>query len=355
MSSVLLCRLLLLLLVAVQEAATMSSRVDSWAQQRADLRRSIFGGADLPARSHPDEVTDVVNCNGANGGSGTGTGTGGCSSSGGVPTSAGVRRMVWNISHGYFPMSSTVYHVPVQKGKQTDSIMLHHHGHSVGCMNWSSSAWPEQVRYWGEWGCPKHKFWDYYNVSSFIHERLGMDYFMLYMPFLGVNMQSGPDCVGPPGHCNPQLPHCVKGNTTSCHNWLRQWQAKGDRTIGYFVEPVHFTINYALNVLGYKKVYMMGLSGGGWTTTLAAAVDPRIETSFPIAGSTPLSITGPTYWDAIGDCESNRSTLPRFVVFCEPVFDLPVYAAQTSSDHSQRTRIGTSALRTTLRCIYWRR
>ena len=57
----LLCRLLLLLLVAVQEAATMSSRVDSWAQQRADLRRSIFGGADLPARSHPDEVTDVVN------------------------------------------------------------------------------------------------------------------------------------------------------------------------------------------------------------------------------------------------------------------------------------------------------
>eukprot|EP01052_Picozoa_sp_SAG31_P046556 SAG31_NODE_8952_length_1357_cov_2.864865_2_plen_175_part_01 len=134
-------------------------------------------------------------------------------------------------------------------------------------MNWSSSAWPSTVRYWGDWGCPRMKFWDYYNVSSFIHERLGMDYFMLYMPFLGVNTQSGPGCVDPPGqtgHCNSQLPHCVRANTTACHNWLRQWQAKGDRTIGYFLEPVVLTINYALNVLGYKKVYMMGLSGGGW-------------------------------------------------------------------------------------------
>ena len=26
-----------------------------------------------------------------------------------------------------------------------------------------------------------------------------------------------------------------------------------------------------------ERIIMMGLSGGGWTTTLAAAVDPRIE------------------------------------------------------------------------------
>jgi hypothetical protein len=247
--------LLLLLLVAAQAAAPLDVEADSWTQRRADLRHSIFGSTALPTRSHPDDITDVVNCSGANGGSGTGTGTGGCESSGGVPTSAGVQRLVWNISHGYFPMTSTVYHTPVHKGRQTDSIMLHHHGHSVGCMNWSSPAWPERDMYWGDWGCPKETFWDYYNVSSFIHERLGMDYFMLYMPFLGVNRQAGPDCVGPPGHCHPQLPHCVKANTTSCHNWLKQWQAKGDHTIGYFIEPVHLTINYALNVLGVEKAF----------------------------------------------------------------------------------------------------
>lgn len=31
----------------------------------------------------------------------------------------------------------------------------------------------------------------------------------------------------------------------------------------------------------------VGLSGGGWTTTVAAAVDPRITLSIPVAGSTP--------------------------------------------------------------------
>lgn len=46
------------------------------------------------------------------------------------------------------------------------------------------------------------------------------------------------------------------------------------------------TINYALS-LGYKHVVLFGLSGGGWSTTIAAAVDPRIHLSIPVAGSVP--------------------------------------------------------------------
>ena len=59
----------------------------------------------------------------------------------------------------------------------------------------------------------------------------------------------------------------------------------------YFIEPVVLSINHAL-ALGYDphRIYLMGKSGGGWTTTLAAAVDPRITVSFPIAGSVPLDI-----------------------------------------------------------------
>jgi hypothetical protein len=37
-----------------------------------------------------------------------------------------------------------------------------------------------------------------------------------------------------------------------------------------------------------RGVLMTGLSGGGWTTHLAAAVDVRIDTSIPVAGSLPL-------------------------------------------------------------------
>ena len=33
---------------------------------------------------------------------------------------------------------------------------------------------------------------------------------------------------------------------------------------------------------------MVGLSGGGWTTTLYSAIDPRIDISFPVAGSLPF-------------------------------------------------------------------
>ena len=45
---------------------------------------------------------------------------------------------------------------------------------------------------------------------------------------------------------------------------------------------------------------MAGLSGGGWTTTLYAAVDPSIRYSFPVAGSIPLYLrTG----GSVGDKE----------------------------------------------------
>ena len=49
----------------------------------------------------------------------------------------------------------------------------------------------------------------------------------------------------------------------------------------------------------YKNILMVGISGGGWTTVLMAAVDQRINQSFPIAGSLPIHLR--TY--DIGDIE----------------------------------------------------
>jgi hypothetical protein len=57
-----------------------------------------------------------------------------------------------------------------------------------------------------------------------------------------------------------------------------------------------------MQVLGYKRIVMMGLSGGGWTTTLAAALDPRIDLSIPIAGSIPCNF-GHTSIDFEQFCE----------------------------------------------------
>jgi hypothetical protein len=59
------------------------------------------------------------------------------------------------------------------------------------------------------------------------------------------------------------------------------------RPLGEFVGPVAVAVNTLVDA-GYDTVHMTGLSGGGWTTHLYAAIDPRIEKSFPIAGSLPL-------------------------------------------------------------------
>ena len=48
-------------------------------------------------------------------------------------------------------------------------------------------------------------------------------------------------------------------------------------------------VNFA-KAQGYSKIVMVGLSGGGWTTTVAAGLDPRIDLSIPIAGSLPFAM-----------------------------------------------------------------
>jgi len=57
----------------------------------------------------------------------------------------------------------------------------------------------------------------------------------------------------------------------------------------FFLEPTLASLNYLQkNYPQYGDFSMTGLSGGGWTTTLYAAIDPRIRVSIPVAGSLPL-------------------------------------------------------------------
>lgn len=58
-----------------------------------------------------------------------------------------------------------------------------------------------------------------------------------------------------------------------------------------FLEPVVQGINYFESITpATKDVTMIGLSGGGWTTSMAAAIDTRINLSIPVAGSAPLYV-----------------------------------------------------------------
>jgi hypothetical protein len=82
----------------------------------------------------------------------------------------------------------------------------------------------------------------------------------------------------------------------------------------YFVEPVVAAVNQA-EVYGFSDIFMTGLSGGGWTTILAAAVDPRLDASYPVAGGLPLSLRFDRYQKNWGDWEENLPELFRIASF----------------------------------------
>lgn len=61
-----------------------------------------------------------------------------------------------------------------------------------------------------------------------------------------------------------------------------------ERPLAPFVEPIAVGLNYAMSTREFDHIVMLGLSGGGWATVLYAAIDPRIERSYPVAGSFPF-------------------------------------------------------------------
>jgi len=61
----------------------------------------------------------------------------------------------------------------------------------------------------------------------------------------------------------------------------------GNTAMQYFLEPLVEAENYWDAHRSFSRYDMVGLSGGGWTTTVMAALDPRIQLSIPDAGSMP--------------------------------------------------------------------
>ena len=71
------------------------------------------------------------------------------------------------------------------------------------------------------------------------------------------------------------------------HHWFEQFERE-DAVMRFFLEPVVSAARFAKERLGYAHVVLMGLSGGGWTVTLAAAMLPRhANLTIEVAGSVP--------------------------------------------------------------------
>jgi hypothetical protein len=109
------------------------------------------------------------------------------------------------------------------------------------------------------------------------------------------------------------MPHMRPGDCTGGHDAMFQITTSGS-PIKFFLEPTAISLNElkTRSRVGrfpkYRAFHMAGLSGGGWTTTVYAAIDPTIRCSFPVAGTIPLYLrTG----GSIGDREQFEASLYR--------------------------------------------
>jgi len=89
------------------------------------------------------------------------------------------------------------------------------------------------------------------------------------------------------------------------HNTFHFIENKNFSPMKFFVHPITLSLNYVENQFAYDSINMIGISGGGWTTILYAAIDDRISKSFPVAGSLPISLRMESR--DIGDYEQTHS------------------------------------------------
>jgi hypothetical protein len=104
-------------------------------------------------------------------------------------------------------------------------------------------------------------------TATFFLER-GYSVMAFQMPLFGANKPFAPAGVG-------------------SHDAMAKLTSADLEPIRFFVEPIAVALNYAWGKSAPDDVVMVGLSGGGWTTTLYAALDPRVRLSAPVAGTLP--------------------------------------------------------------------
>jgi dienelactone hydrolase len=125
----------------------------------------------------------------------------------------------------------------------------------------------------------------------------GYEVWTVDMPISGLN--APPNVAAWPTVLDPVL-----GNIQfNRHDEFELLQTASFNPIRIFMEPPLAIVN-DMYARGVTNVGMSGLSGGGWTTDVYSALDPRIKASYSIAGSMPVytrSWTPPH--DSSGDWE----------------------------------------------------
>ena len=133
---------------------------------------------------------------------------------------------------------------------QTENLIIYHQGHSG----------------------------DFYNGKETIQYFLDNNFAVLAfsMPLTGQNS-------------NPIVESDNFGNFRLLyHDDLKFLKSNDFSPLKLFFEPIFLSLNYLDQNYSFSNYHMVGISGGGWTTGVYSALDPRIEKSFVVAGTAPM-------------------------------------------------------------------
>ena len=146
---------------------------------------------------------------------------------------------------------------------------------------------------------------DFFKGEKTIQYFLEKNYSVLAfsMPLVGMNNQPVVD-----------LPNMGKFELQK-HAHFKFLDTKDFSSIKFFVEPLAVSLNYLDANHNFSSYDMIGLSGGGWTITLYAAIDDRISETYSVAGSVPIYLR--TIPHNFGDYEQVHPELYRIANYLD--------------------------------------
>jgi hypothetical protein len=175
-----------------------------------------------------------------------------------MPNLKNIEKLTVEMEHGF--ISHSYLFLP---NNSNGKLIIYHQGHSGGFINGKQT------------------------IQDFIDS--GFSVVAFSMPMIGMNNQPtiNIENTGPIKFLK--------------HNQLVLLESEEFSSLKLFFEPINSTLNYLENNYSFSEFHMVGISGGGWTSTVYPALDPRISKSFSVAGSLPLSLRNTM--DDVGDYE----------------------------------------------------
>ena len=86
-------------------------------------------------------------------------------------------------------------------------------------------------------------------------------------------------------------------------------------TIQFFLSPPIIALNHALAGRQFQRVGIAGFSGGGWAAELIGALDPRFDSTYSVAGSSPFAVHAAA--EGWGSFEQNLARLYDIATYTE--------------------------------------